>query len=647
MQSDVAFLEAIRNEPGSRAPVLVYSDWLQERGDPRGEFIQLQCQAARLTASNPRRLELEARARKLLFEYEAEWLGPLLEVVSNWGFRRGLIEWVTVEAEVFLAHAERWLPALPLVGLHLRKAHGHARNLARCPQLAHINHLFLGDNQLTDKEVRALVRSPHLRRLRTLILHSNRFGEEALSLIASSPSLRRLRELSLAHNRIEQHLGQLCQSPNLRRLRFLNLTVAFLDENDVQALANSPLLAQLRTLFLGFNMLPPGSLKTLVESPALANLRMLEYSMNDCSDDEIEALARSPHVANLHTLILDSNRSLGDATLRALANSPYVKNLRRLSLGPGNWTPEAIQVLGDAQNLPKLRCLHLRQQSQASHTLPTLLAGPATARLREVELEPQIVEPAGLDALATQPVPLRWRMTTLELGTKTASSWQRLVQQGSFQELTQLTLGDLPRDILGSFVDSEQLPRLRKLRLVGVEADEEQWHQFLTGPLVRQLEQMTLIPMSEQPTEAILKSLVSVANTLLLHRLDLSWSLTPAQVQLLMTAPTWPNLIDLRIGSFALGSEGMRLLAQWPLLQQLRYLTLSNSSHQQLPALEELARSPHVGPLLRIDINNASVDRNTLRTIREHMGYRFSAYGRKLPRVVTMGSPGLLFGDDE
>jgi uncharacterized protein (TIGR02996 family) len=43
-----AFLQAITDEPDDDLPRLVYADWLDERGDPFGEFIRLQCERARM-----------------------------------------------------------------------------------------------------------------------------------------------------------------------------------------------------------------------------------------------------------------------------------------------------------------------------------------------------------------------------------------------------------------------------------------------------------------------------------------------------------------------------------------------------------------------------------------------------------------------
>src|SRR5262249_37333575 len=150
MDQEQAFLQAIRERPAAREHRLVFADWLMDRGDPRGEFIACQVQARGVPRGNPRPPDGEARAPGLPPAHQEEWLGPLLGAVGNWEWRGGLLDWVTVAADVFLANADRWLPALPLLGVHLRKARPHIAALARCEQLGHLSALYLGDNDLTD-----------------------------------------------------------------------------------------------------------------------------------------------------------------------------------------------------------------------------------------------------------------------------------------------------------------------------------------------------------------------------------------------------------------------------------------------------------------------------------------------------------------
>ena len=74
MTDESTFLRAIAAFPDDDGPRLVYADWLDERGDPRAEFIRLQCSLERgidwITGQPPvddRRLEeLRARERELI-----------------------------------------------------------------------------------------------------------------------------------------------------------------------------------------------------------------------------------------------------------------------------------------------------------------------------------------------------------------------------------------------------------------------------------------------------------------------------------------------------------------------------------------------------------------------------------------------------
>jgi hypothetical protein len=97
-------------------------------------------------------------------------------------------------------------------------------------------------------------------------------------------------------------------------------------------------------------------------------------------------------------------------------------------------------------------------------------------------------------------------------------------------------------------------------------------------------------------------------------------------------------LTELQLGSFLMGVEGAAALAAWPVLAQLRQLELYNRSAQEVPGMEALARSPHVGPLLRLDIHNGHVPRRTIPVLRHRFGLRFASDGRMWPRTITLGT---------
>src|SRR5438270_10047207 len=97
MSHDDAFLRAIIENPDDDGPRLLYADWLDERGDPRGEFIRVQCALAGMDEYDPRRWDLMTRERELLAIHQQEWLDPLPDDLPYWKFRRGFLDWVEVD----------------------------------------------------------------------------------------------------------------------------------------------------------------------------------------------------------------------------------------------------------------------------------------------------------------------------------------------------------------------------------------------------------------------------------------------------------------------------------------------------------------------------------------------------------------------
>src|SRR5262245_26690889 len=73
-------------------PRLILADYLEERGDPRGTFVRLQVQAARLDEDDPQRAECQRQAEELSRPHLRDWLGPLVKLGEvEWSWARGLI----------------------------------------------------------------------------------------------------------------------------------------------------------------------------------------------------------------------------------------------------------------------------------------------------------------------------------------------------------------------------------------------------------------------------------------------------------------------------------------------------------------------------------------------------------------------------
>jgi carbon storage regulator len=81
------FLEAVADGPHDESVRLVFADWLEERGDPLGEFLRNACRLAGLAADDPRRAALRGRQRALWAEHGAAWGASLPPVL--WAYPPG------------------------------------------------------------------------------------------------------------------------------------------------------------------------------------------------------------------------------------------------------------------------------------------------------------------------------------------------------------------------------------------------------------------------------------------------------------------------------------------------------------------------------------------------------------------------------
>src|SRR5438045_2176597 len=134
MSNTAPFLRAIWDTPHDDGPRLIYADWLEERGDPRGEFIRVQCELARRGAQDTARLR--ARERKLAEAHAKDWLGPLWGMQKNPVFRRGFIEEFDGDARKFIEQGALLCRLQPVRRARLRRIRPLVEQLAGCPALA-------------------------------------------------------------------------------------------------------------------------------------------------------------------------------------------------------------------------------------------------------------------------------------------------------------------------------------------------------------------------------------------------------------------------------------------------------------------------------------------------------------------------------
>jgi uncharacterized protein (TIGR02996 family) len=301
---DPALLGAIHANPDDDAARLVYADLLESRGDPRGEFIQLQCRAEH--APTP---ELLARIAELERAHASTWLEPILALAlgARFTFRRGFIDGIQGRFPAVVDHAAVLAAHAPLLqtaalGVGGQRDRDRLANPAGSPVLRRLRRLrFFGKRTGETREGRGPIarleglRALGMENLRALQIETVRAkGSEVRDLVASLPALD---ELALRMVMPIEDTAQLL--PHLASLRVLELDGARIDSD------------------------------TFLAWLARDHLR-LEHLTLRC-EIAVFALARltSAHMPSLRTLSI-AHPSLDEETARAL----------------GAWTTARIDLLG-------------------------------------------------------------------------------------------------------------------------------------------------------------------------------------------------------------------------------------------------------------------------------------------------------------
>lgn len=292
-QERARFLAPILAAPDDDAPRLVYADWLQQQNDPRGEFIAVQCELAKLgdAGAQARRRELEAREAELLKANKKKWVGQFAGTrieygipgerlwvkgsPTKWDFERGFVAGVTMSAKDFARNAEAIFAVEPL----------------RC---AHV----------TDRDLDALATAKGVSKLRALDLRRVRLKEAgARALFGARPAKKKgdapfasLEELDMGNCRLgavgAKVLATLAKPEAFPKLRVLVLTENALGDGGVVALASAKLLGGLRELYLDRNNFGDRGALALVESPYLGELETLTVWGNRITDAGMSALRK-------------------------------------------------------------------------------------------------------------------------------------------------------------------------------------------------------------------------------------------------------------------------------------------------------------------------------------------------------------------
>jgi uncharacterized protein (TIGR02996 family) len=241
-----AFVEEIAAHPDDDAPRLVYADWLEERGDPQGQFIRVQCELARTAADSPRGRELHDQQCELLAAHRDEWVQGVSPAIRWSTFRRGLLEEVILDGTALVekgGHPLRRAPILEL-GTCLESPEQVAALAAR-PEFRQLRKLRLGGSPLGDEGIRRLVQSPHFPPVKVLWLTRCNIGPAGVQALGECPALAGLERLILTGNPLGDAGARfLAAAQTFANLRLLAVEDCEIAGEGVEALGNSATLKQ-------------------------------------------------------------------------------------------------------------------------------------------------------------------------------------------------------------------------------------------------------------------------------------------------------------------------------------------------------------------------------------------------------------------
>lgn len=197
--------EQILREPEREEPRWRYARLLKERGDPYGEFIEMQLKQAQLQRDGDHDMaesvRLSSESDRLLRQHGAEWAKAVAPLVKEYSFQRGFPEIVTLDADEFVRRAEAIYRVAPVVHVALDKAKGALGEVCASPHMDRILALELFDRRLEDADAIALAESDHVYNLRWLDVGVNSIGMAGLEALVASPKLPSLQWVNFAGNR--------------------------------------------------------------------------------------------------------------------------------------------------------------------------------------------------------------------------------------------------------------------------------------------------------------------------------------------------------------------------------------------------------------------------------------------------------------
>jgi uncharacterized protein (TIGR02996 family) len=438
--TELALLRAVIDDPDHDAPRLVYADWLLDYGDPRGEYIVLQCKLATLSVRDPDYRGLASRSIDLFNQHRRAWCAALRPGTAVL-FRRGL-PW-SVECDV-ANDPLALLDLAPIQHLKLRNDTDCdllpiAQRMAADARLARLSRLVLA-TPWGERAFAALVAGPHGHALRELSVGGQDCGLDAIRAMCESMSGLRALELDGGLFGIQPNCVASLAAPGFSALRCLALRNVALNDRGARILASAPHLTDLVELDLGIH-----SAETVARS---------EINRNQIADAGAQALAGSRNFLEVRRLVLDGNR-ISSRGLYYLAHTSAFATLRELSLRSNDIDDDGLRTLAIGAAAPTLDRLDLAANYGITGAgIAALAESPRLATITALDLRRCAVGLVGARALAESPHVANLRDLDLSYCSIDNDGARALAESAALDGIEQLRLS-------GNAIDNATQSRLR------------------------------------------------------------------------------------------------------------------------------------------------------------------------------------------
>ncbi|MCA8957580.1 MAG: hypothetical protein KDC87_16010, partial [Planctomycetes bacterium] len=351
------------------------------RGDPRGEFVEVQLALADMPRWHPDRPALESRQLALQRAHLQSWRDALPHGDLAVHFQRGFAWSVSGTPAEVRDDLPRLAEHAPVTHVDLEVDEDDGPDTAlpeleECAALAGVRELAISDGFIEPAAFGALLAADVWRELRGVTL-----GDAMCS---------------------RQHAAELARVHPAAPLRRIHLAghISGIGDDGVDELLRAPCTAGLDELLLHGQGLTDGSLVALAQSPLRLRhlgLASVGYRDNRFTAAAVRAAARAPWLAELDSITL-TGAAEGDALPELLAAG---RSLRAAWLSRTELDAAALQAIVDATGFADWRELAVSGNPIGDAGARALAAGPALPRV--LALAGCGIGPDGLRALAAAP----------------------------------------------------------------------------------------------------------------------------------------------------------------------------------------------------------------------------------------------------